>query len=368
MFHRFSRLQLPSLLLTLRNVIGMLVFSFFPIFLRSQSYDIWFIILMTALYTGVCVIVILFVPRYPIRTSLLAGFLCHAAAVLSLFFPLPYAAYIYSLFVGLTLVFFWVPINYLFFASSERNTNAVDSSLYLFFPGIIAIIIPPLGAWLITEKGFSFVFLIASLFIVIPLFIVFKYIPNEKHEAPLRASTASFKGLKTITICEGALHMFPAQVIPIYALLFLNTAQEFGHFLSYVALVAFIISFFVSSQSDKMQQRKKYLYFFFILLAFSTVLMVAVKNTTQWLLIVGFYILINQISFPLRLAASMDVKKVDMGFWKVRELFLNIGRVLVQGIAALFFYLQLPWAVFGMFAIISIVYPFLVEKKLKELR
>ena len=113
-----------------------------------------------------------------------------------------------------------------------------------------------------------------------------------------------------------------------------------------------------------MQKRKKYLYILFLALALSTISLVVASTKMQWYITVGIFLILYNTSFPIRLAVSMDVKTVDMGFWRVRELFLNIGRVIVQGVAALFFYWDIPWAVFCMFAIISFIYPFLIEKKL----
>ncbi len=367
MLAHLSRLKLPSILLTLRNVIGILAFSFFPLFLREKGYALWFIVLMTALYTGLSLLIV-FVPSFPLRSSLFIGFLLTGAASLSLLLPLPYAAYVYSLLVGGTLIFFWVPINYMFFAHSQKNTNATDSTLYVLVLGIVGVVLPPLGAWLIASRGYAFMFAVAALPMVIPLFLVWRYVPKENHPAPLGPSIAQFRGLKTITLVEGALHMFPAQVIPIYTLLFLNTAAEFGRFLSYLALVAFVIALLVSLRSDKLQQRKVYLYVLMFALAIITVLFAGVDTLKRWYVLVGLYTLVNHISFPIRLAVSLDVKKADMGFWKVRELFLNIGRVVVQSLAALFFYLNLSWAVFGMFAILTIIYPFVVERKLKGIK
>ena len=65
------------------------------------------------------------------------------------------------------------------------------------------------------------------------------------------------------------------------------------------------------------------------------------------------------VSAPIRLALSMDVKQVDLNFWVAREWLLNLGRFVTLGISAYLFYVQEYWAVFGMYAVICVVYPFI---------
>ena len=141
-----------------------------------------------------------------------------------------------------------------------------------------------------------------------------------------------------------------------------------GWFLSYLAIISLGIAWFVSRHSDKTQQRKKHIFVLFLALTASIISLALVRSVIGWLVAVGIFAVIYVISSPLRLAVSMDVKKIDMDFWKTREIFLNIGRAVTLSISAFFFYYQLYWPVFVMFGIITLIYPFLVNYKLKELR
>jgi len=77
---------------------------------------------------------------------------------------------------------------------------------------------------------------------------------------------------------------------------------------------------------------------------------------------------IYTISSPLRLAVSLDVRVPDMSFWKVREFFLNIGRVTTLLLTVLLFVFKQYSLVFALFGSIALAYPFLVSYKLKEVK
>lgn len=127
--------------------------------------------------------------------------------------------------------------------------------------------------------------------------------------------------------------------------------------------MAFIISYY----SDKQQKRRSYIYFLFSLLFLSILSLAFIQQKTYWIIAVGIFIIINTISLPLRLAITLDAKKADLGFWKVREFFLNLGRFCTLTISIILFYYQKYWIVFLLFAVMAFIYPFLMRYKLREI-
>ncbi|MDO8655976.1 MAG: hypothetical protein Q7K45_01950 [Nanoarchaeota archaeon] len=186
--------------------------------------------------------------------------------------------------------------------------------------------------------------------------------------APLVEGIKEYKGLRSISVLEGSLQFFPGLIIPVYALLFFQRANEIGWFLSYIAIIGLVIAVIVAHFSDKNQRRKRYIMILFLLLTLSIFSLAFASTSVVWIILVGIFSIIHYISLPLRLAVSMDTKKVDITFWQVREIFLNIGRFITLSISAVLFYYQIYWAVFVMFGVITLIYPFLVNYKLKEIR
>jgi len=220
-----------------------------------------------------------------------------------------------------------------------------------------------------TKYGYPWLFVAAAVMYLLPLLFVWKKIPTEKIVTPsFKEGLRSFKGLKTISILEGALHHFNAIVIVVYALLFLNTTTEVGYFLSYLALLGFVIGMILSHRSDKNQKRKTFIFVLFLLMSISIFALPLAKTNLLWFVMVGIFNVIYTVSSPLRLAVSLDARTADMNFWRVREFFLNVGRVMTLAVTVLLFSLQQYLPVFLLFGMIALSYPFVVSYKLTEVK
>lgn len=369
MFRYLSRLKKGYIILLMQSCIGLFAFSFVPLFLKEKGYSSFFLVFLYALYTGVGVLVIPLFRRFYLKKYLMMGFLCFMMiAVLFVFYIDYYSYYLYALLEGFTFVFFWIPLNYLFFRTSSFQSNATDSSLYMTIGSLLGIFIPLLGGLVIKYGNYQWLFGSVLVLDLIPLYYIWKNVSEEQVEVRFFESISSFKGLKTITFCEGSLHFFGIVVIPIYTLLFLKAELSYGLFLSYVGIVGAVVGLSLSHYSDKSGSRKKYLFPLFFMMVFSILILSLVHTFFWWMIAVGFYFVLATISDPLRLAVSLDSKKSTLGFWSVREFFLNLGRVVTLALAALFFYFKMYWPVFVLFALIVGVYPFLIKVKLKQVR
>jgi len=366
----FSRVKSGFWLLTFYSICASFSSSFIPLYFKQQGFSLSWIILMYVMYACTGMLLLLFFTRFPIRSYVIAGFLIFSLALSSLFLlPSSIALYVYALLLGSNLLFFWLPLNYLFFLNSSKNTNAVDSSLYMIAPGVISMVMPLLGATVISKEGYPGLFALTAVMYLLPILFVLKKIPQEKITTPsFKEGLQQFKGLKTITVLEGALQHFNGIVIVVYALLFLNNTTEAGYFFSYLGLLGFVMGMIVSRNSDKSQKRKMFLYIFFILMSVSIFMLPLAKTNIIWFIMVGIFSAIYTISSPLRLAVSLDSRKADMNFWRVREFFLNFGRASTLAVTVLLFSLQQYLPVFLLFGVIALSYPFVVSYKLTEIK
>ncbi|MEK6904925.1 MAG: MFS transporter [Nanoarchaeota archaeon] len=364
----FSRVKIPFIILMLQAVCANLSFSFVPFFLKQQGFSLPGIVLLYTLYSGLSLATISLVQTYFLRNFLAAGFLVFSLAAVSFaVFSTSLSFFIYAFLIAINIAIYWITLNYIFFRNSQRKTNAVDSSFYMVLPGLISIIIPPLGAVFAQAFGFSKLFILSSILFIIPIGIVLKYVPQEKISTSFFNGVRNFKGLKTITLLEGSLQHFNGAIIPIYALLFLESSFDVGFFLGYVGIVGLAITLILSNKSDKSQKRKGFIKILFFLLAVSIATLFFAKNVVAWYIAVGLFTIIYTISSPLRLAISLDAKKPDLEFWKTREFFLNVGRMLTLGFAAFFFFMKSYLPLFILFGIIALVYPFVVNYKLTDI-
>ncbi len=367
MLSYLSRVKSAFFILLAHDTLTAFSFSFIFLFFQQQGYSPWWMILGYVLYSALGIMLTYAVKVFYLRLFLIISFVGYSLLSFVLYLNPWQGPLLYGAILSLPLIFFWIPLNYLFFKTSTKENHALNSSLFMVVPGIISIIMPPLGAWVIHNYGYSWLFIITSLMFLLPILIVAFKIPEEKITTSTTIGTLNYKGLRTITFCEGALHFFTGVIIPIYALFFFTQVKEVGWFYSYLGALGLIISILVSYHSDKTQQRKKHLFLLFFLLTIITIILAFIHTVSGWLIAIGIFTIIYTISSPLRLAISMDTKKMDLEFWKMREIFLNAGRFVTLSLSAIFFYYELYWTVFVMFGIITAVYPFLIYHKLKEI-
>lgn len=368
----FHRLKKGTGILLLQQSVAVLAFSFSLIFFKEQGYELWKLLLIYVISTGTAVVIALLLNKFNIKYYLMLGFFFYALMALVLYIYIKdYSFFFYAVFMGMTYVLFWVPLNYVFFRNSKSTTNAVDSSVYANLPGLIVVFIPPIGAYIIDSFGYNWLFAVSAAVFLLSILLLkislLKKVPEEKLNSSLNESITLYRKLKTITFFEGALQFFSGVIVSIYALQFLSKEAEVGWYFSYLYLIGFLVSFALAYYSDKNQKRITSLYVLFFLLAVSIVALLFAKTVLFWVVAVGAFSIMMAVSCPLRLAISMDYKEVNMSFWRARELFLNLGRFTALFISVFFFYYQIYWPVFILFAVIAVAYPFLVQYKLNEL-
>ena len=365
MKQHFTRLKNRTLWLWLHMFLGMLALSFVPLFLKENGYPLFAIILF---YLLLCLGAVLLLPGlniFNLRRFILYGYLCYAGTMLSLLFGSGLVSYLlYVIFGAGTLVFFWIPFQYLFFNSTSKETSGMDSAFFFNSTAILGVFAPLLGAAMIKFLGYAWLFgLAATLYLLLGAYLYFR-LPKENFAVPFREVVREFKGLKTISCIEGSLQFFPGIILGIYALLFFETSSAYGYFLSYLGIISFIIALIVTNYSDRKQNRLGYLFPLFFFMALSIVIIPVVQSTIYWIIAVGAFSLLDNVSRPLRSAVSLDAKKMDLGFWKAREFFLNVGRVATLGISAIFFYYGAYWPLFVLYGLLALIYPFLIRYKL----
>ena len=356
------------LFLGLNGFLATFAFSFVPIFLVGKGFSFSQIIFLYAIYTGLSSLLLLFIPRFHVKKSIFFGIFAYSLMAFVFVYYTTASYLLYALFSALSIIFFWIPLNYFIFKEGKGNSNASDSSFYVVLPGVISIIIPPISSLVITNFGYQALFLITAMIYLLAMLIFWNLVREEVIDVKTSESIRSFKGFKSISLIEGSLHFFVGTIIPVYSLMFFKTARSFSYFLSYLGLIAFIIALFIAKRSDKTRRRKRYLYILLAAMAASIFLLPFAKTSFAWIITIIPLTLFYTVSYPIRLAILLDKKKPDLGFWKAREIFLNFGRLITLSISALLFYYQMFWAVLLMYGILLIPYIFLVEYKLKHVR
>ena len=302
-----------------------------------------------------------------VRRYMRYGLLSFTGSGLSLLFFNQYSFLIFAVCSGLTLGFFWVSFNYVFFLNSAKERYARDSSIYFLLGPIIGIVMPPLGALLISSVGFRALFLLTVLLSLLPLAFLQRGDFDHTIPSKFREANRAFAGLRLITFFDGALHFFQVNFLTIYALLFLKTAYEVGGLLSYLALLSLLASFALAYLSDRLKRRISILYPLLIAMGIVIAIIPTIRSLPALVAVIGLYSILDNLSLPVRFAVPMDVVATDIGFWRMSEFYGNLGRTIVFAAAISLVYAGSYELAFLIFSAMYITFPFIINHKINRL-
>jgi MFS family permease len=342
--------------------------GFASYFFLTRGLPLYKIMIIWAVSPLTSVPIVLLSHTWNIRRYLRIGLLAYTGMSLSLLFYNDYSFLIYAVCYGVALGCFWVSFNYVFFHNSGSERYARDWSLYFLFGPLIGIVLPPIGAVIITNFGFQALFLLTAGLSLIPLLYLRSDEFSGVMECDFGEADKAFSGLRLITFFGGALHFFQGNFLALYALLFLKTNYEVGGLLSYLALTSLLASFFVSYLSDRFERRIEILFPLLIVMGLLIATIPAIRNLPTLLAVIGVYAILDNLSLPVRFAIPTDVAATDIGFWRACELYGNLGRTILFGISALLLYMGNQWLPFMIFALMTISFPFIIHYKIARRR
>lgn len=342
--------------------------GFASFFFHKHDLELYKIMLIWAISPLASLPVVIFSNTWNIRKFLTIGLLSFTAMNLSLLFYNQFSYILFGIFNGIALGYFWVSNNYIFFLKSTNAHHAKNMSINFALGPLIGIVIPPIGAILIDSFNFKLFFLLTSVLSLVPLLYMRNDFFNHTMKQSFREADKAFSGLRLVAFFNGALHFFQGNFLAIYVLLYLKTEYEISGMLSYLALMSLIVSFGLAYASDKYEKRTTILYPLLFIMALLIILIPALKTLPGLITVIGIYAIFDNLSLPIRFAAPMDVVKPDIGFWRCEEVWGNLGRTIVFVIAAVLVYSENYWAAFGIFAIMTAVFPFIISFQINSLK
>jgi MFS family permease len=288
-------------------------------------------VLTSALLFGVPLVFLVFMRRFEARQSVQIGILAMIlAGLLFAFFPHPTVPFIAKAILGVTIFFFWMPFNILYYEGAKKkgkgNTAFISSVYYSIVP-ILSLALPALAGWTAASLGFPALFLISVALLLVNLAMAGRFIEPKRYSYDAAASLRSISGLRTLFFIEGFSLMSITQVtLSAMILLFYTDPQGFGGMLSAVTVFSVIASFVTARLSDHYGERRT----FIIASAFCFLLSAVFTNfaNTAALFFLGFGAIsfFRGILLPLPLALAVDRSKNLVDTMIGREIMLDLGR------------------------------------------
>lgn len=238
--------------------------------------------------------------------------------------------WIYSAFVGLTFIIFWIPFEIVFFEKHDPSSHGMRSAWYFLamtFPGVI---VPAAAGFVADSFGHTPLFVASAVLMVVPLILSFG-LPARQLPYRLGESLRAVKGVKALLFFDGLFFSVPLGVVGLSLLNFTKTASGFGTIASLVAVGSLLASMAASKMSDKKLDRAFFIYPVSVVAA---VLLVAVGATTSIIAFTILLIIYNSLRTviqPIVNALPMDLCADHARLYVARQWLISIGRLVGLG-------------------------------------
>lgn len=272
--------------------------------------------------------------------------------------PLFYFFYILQVLGGIA---FYVPLNILYFANPVTG-NRMKSMAWYWIIGIITGITGPLiGAFLFLHLSIGYFLILPILLFAFGIYAT-RYTENITVSYKPTDILTRIKRVRLINMLDGALHRVNGDT-GLFVLMFVGTLAEFSGYQSLVALAMAGIAWLIAHNSDKTNRRMVYLFPAALIAGIGTMFF----SLAHSLLAFGIITLIVRsaliVAEPLRSNIMVDTIADHAQNWISREFYLNVGRSIVQLLAAILFINGLIIEAFIIFGLLHFMFPLLVHYK-----
>jgi len=273
-------------------------------------------------------VMLLFTKKFSTQKSFSLALISEIFLMFSFYrFWVPWQIYLSGILAGLTVVFFYITFNTLYFENTPKDKRATSTSLFVVAGPFLGIVIPLVLGFFGQKYGLSSVFLISA-FILFLLFRLVKYLPKIEFESRLSQSLIKTSKINLLLFIEGVKESVSLAAIPLFTLFFIRQSLPYGKFLSYLAFLSAVATVFLGFISDKFKKRTIILYPVTTLVALSLAALGLASDISWWTILSGALSFLLTINGTFATTLVLDkISDVKTGMIS-REFLLGLGRVL----------------------------------------
>jgi MFS family permease len=269
-----------------------------------------------------------------------AAILFSLSATVLLFIHNPVAPFISRTLIGVSIFYFWMPFNSVYYGFVKNNA-ATLGSIYNAISPVLGIVIPVFAGTVAQLSGYEIIFLI-SIFAFLPLIpIVSKLRENKEFKIEIKKKMENLDGFKTLVVLEGfAINTITPITISTMMLIYFRKPVEFGGFLSATTVFSVLASVIAAKLSDKLKNRKDFIIASSVGFFAGCLIVLFSESAESFFVGVGVLSFFRSVLLPLPLALMVDRSKDLFKTMIEREIMLNAGRVavIIIGTILVFFF------------------------------
>lgn len=338
--------------------------GFLPVWFQQNGFGYSLIIIYFLIKLALPAVILLFRQRFSTKKSLALALLSEIALMLTVFHFFHYTQiYLIALFSGMTVVYFYLVYNTLFFENTPKDKRATSSSLYGVAGPFLGVIIPLLAGFISKRYGFSSLFLAAIVFLMICLLLV-KSLPQTEFTSDLRLILRKNRFLVTPMFIRGIMESASLTAIPVFTLLFINKPLPYGIYFSYLAFISVGASLLLGYVSDKIKKRTVFLYPSTITTAIVIILFGFSKSLYAWTIISGIFSFVSAIDGSFVTTVVLDKASSVSEGMIAREFLVGVGRMVGSAICLVPLLLGgTPQTAMIFIGLIYLLFPLLVHRQ-----
>lgn len=265
--------------------------------------------------------------------------------------------YLASMISGFIVPLFYVAYNIAHYQLTPRHRTGFSSGIMFSIFPIVGLIAPLAAGWL-AEINYLYIWVLSGIFFT-ATFILTKFQTNFTIQYNLLAGFRTIKATRILLFLEGIWETLAFGIIPIFSLHFIKSPLYYGTYLAYLSLMSVIANLVLGHLSDKLQKRLVFLYPVTILMALATFTFPLVTtNLIFWLILTGIIQFLCPLFWNFSTSYFIDIHPNVLIIMPIRELVLNIGRVLgFIALAINFKFETTPTYIFYFLGLVMLLYP-----------
>lgn len=330
----------------------------------KNNVDFGYIFLAEALGYLAAVIFLLAKRSFTSRRDLAFGLVFVTLGLCAIFLPynILILLFFYIIFKTIGAILFFTPYNILFFSSTQKEKKMQKMTAYWAIGGSVGVIAPALGGYIFSVYDLKGLLSFGLLMVFLALLCT-RFVNQETHRYTQKDIWTHIRSLRLVTMIEGATLKSSSLIIALYLLTYVQDEFDLGKLLSVIALISILFSLQVGKFSDK--YKKRFILIWPLSLAIAGIMLAfyLVNDFYHVVILIVIFHFLNTLINPLRSNIVVDAIGNTPNMWISRELFLNIGRVIILAIIAPFLFWGDIKTGFLIVALLYVILPYLVWKE-----
>jgi len=273
--------------------------------------------------------------------------------------------YLAHFFIGLIIIFFWIPYNIIHYQLTPRHRTGSSSAILFSIISILSLIAPLVSGFL-ASYSYNYIWIGSVIFILPPIYLI-RFQPNILIKNDLIAGLKEIRSTRIFMFIQGVWEAMIMSIIPVFSLFFIKSPAKYGIFLAYLALVSIFANLSLGRLTDKLQKRTIFLYPLTLGLSLVTFLFpLAINHLFWWLVVTGVIQFILPLFWNTSTAIVADAHKDIEKAFTTREFVLNIARFLGISLVYInFLYQPRPTYIFYFLGSVMLFYPLILFYRTK---